>query len=42
MRFGIGMARRGWIQAGHVLNTRSVDAVRTFVARKRGAERGAR
>ena len=42
MRFGIGMARRGWIQAGHVLNTRGVDAVRTFVARKRGAERGTR
>jgi len=41
MRFGIGMARRGWIQAGHVLNTRGVDAVRTFVTRKRGAERGA-
>jgi hypothetical protein len=30
------MARRGWIQAGHVLNTRGADAVRTFVARKRG------
>jgi DNA polymerase (family 10) len=35
MRFGIGTARRGWIQAGHVLNARSVDEVRAFVARKR-------
>ena len=42
MRFGIGTARRGWIQASHVLNARSVDAVRAFVARKRGADRGAR
>ncbi len=36
MRFGIGTARRGWVQATQVLNTRSVDAVRAFVARKRG------
>ena len=36
MRFGVGTARRGWVQASHVLNTRSVDAVRAFVARKRG------
>jgi DNA polymerase (family 10) len=35
MRFGIGTARRGWVQASHVLNTRSADAVRAFVARKR-------
>jgi DNA polymerase (family 10) len=42
MRFGIGTARRGWIQASHVLNARGVDAVRAFVARKRGAGRGAR
>jgi DNA polymerase (family 10) len=35
MRFGIGTARRGWVQAAHVLNTRSVDGVRAFVARKR-------
>jgi DNA polymerase (family 10) len=34
MRFGIGTARRGWIQASHVLNARSVDAVRAFVLRK--------
>ena len=35
MRFGVGTARRGWMQAAHVLNTRSVDEVRAFVARKR-------
>jgi DNA polymerase (family X) len=35
MRFGIGTARRGWVQPSHVLNTRSADAVRAFVARKR-------
>ena len=35
MRFGLGTARRGWVQAAHVLNTRTVDAVRDFVARKR-------
>jgi DNA polymerase (family 10) len=38
MRFGIGTARRGWIEPSDVLNTRSVDDVRAFVARKR--ERG--
>ena len=36
MRFGIGTARRGWVEPGHVLNTRSVDDVRAFVAAKRG------
>ena len=35
MRFGLGTARRGWIEPHHVLNARSVDAVRAFVARKR-------
>jgi DNA polymerase (family 10) len=35
MRFGLGTARRGWIQPADVLNTRTVDAVREFVARKR-------
>jgi DNA polymerase (family 10) len=42
MRFGIGTARRGWVQAAHVLNARSVDAVRAFVARKRNGERAGR
>lgn len=35
MQFGVGTARRGWIEPQHVLNTRSVDDVRAFVARKR-------
>ena len=35
MRFGLGTARRGWVQAADVLNARDVDAVRDFVARKR-------
>lgn len=38
MRWGVGTARRGWAEPQHVLNTRSVDDVRVFVARKR--ERG--
>ena len=36
MQFGIGTARRGWIEPAHVLNTRPVGDVRAFVARKRG------
>jgi len=36
MQFGIGTARRGWIEPAHVLNTRPIDDVRAFVARKRG------
>lgn len=35
MHFGVGTARRGWIEPQHVLNTRGVDDVRAFVARKR-------
>jgi DNA polymerase (family 10) len=35
MRFGIGTARRGWVEPKHVLNTRGVDAIREFVAAKR-------
>lgn len=35
MRFGVGTARRGWIEPRHVLNTRSIDDIRAFVARKR-------
>jgi DNA polymerase (family 10) len=35
MRFGVGTARRGWIEPAHVLNTRTVDEVRAFVAAKR-------
>jgi DNA polymerase (family 10) len=36
MRFGVGTARRGWLEPSHVLNTRSANDVRAFVARKRG------
>jgi DNA polymerase (family 10) len=36
MRLGVGTARRGWVEPTHVLNTRSADAVRAFIARKRG------
>jgi DNA polymerase (family 10) len=35
MRFGVGTARRGWIEPRHVLNAGSVDDIRAFVARKR-------
>jgi len=36
MSFGIGTARRGWVRPEQVLNTRGVDAIRAFIARKRG------
>ena len=36
MRLGVGTARRGWVEARHVLNTRPVAEVRAFVAAKRG------
>lgn len=35
MAFGIGTARRGWIEPRHVLNTGSIHDIRNFVARKR-------
>lgn len=35
MRFGVGTARRGWVEPRHVLNAGGLDAVRAFVARKR-------
>lgn len=35
MRLGIGTARRGWVTAQHVLNTRGIADVREFVAAKR-------
>jgi DNA polymerase (family 10) len=35
MHFGVGTARRGWIEARHVLNTQSLAGVRAFIARKR-------
>jgi DNA polymerase (family 10) len=36
MRFGVGTARRGWVEPQHVLNTRDVASVRAFIADKRG------
>ena len=38
MHFGVGTARRGWLEAAHVLNTRGIGEIKAFVARKR--ERG--
>jgi DNA polymerase (family 10) len=35
MQFGVGTARRGWVEPSHVLNTRPVEDVRAFVAHKR-------
>ncbi|HEV8394929.1 MAG TPA: PHP domain-containing protein [Vicinamibacterales bacterium] len=36
MEFGVGTARRGWLEPRHVLNTKGVEEIRAFVARKRG------
>ena len=35
MRIGVGTAVRGGVEARHVLNTRSIDEIRAFVAAKR-------
>jgi DNA polymerase (family 10) len=35
MAFGVTMARRGWVEPRHVLNTRPLDAVRAAIAAKR-------
>jgi DNA polymerase (family X) len=35
MAFGIGTARRGWVEPRHVLNTRPLAEVRAFIAAKR-------
>ena len=39
MRFGIGTARRGWLEPKHVLNTRGIDEIRAFIARQRARSR---
>jgi DNA polymerase (family 10) len=39
MRFGVGTARRGWLEPRHVLNARPVQEVKAFVARKRARAR---
>ena len=31
LRFGLGQARRGWLEQGDVLNTRSLDALRPLL-----------
>jgi len=35
MQMGVGTARRGWVEARHVLNTLPLPDVRAFLARKR-------
>jgi DNA polymerase (family 10) len=35
MRFGIGTARRGWVEPRHVLNTRPAAEIRAFIQAKR-------
>ncbi len=35
MALGVGTARRGWVEPRSVLNTRSIDEVRSFIAAKR-------
>jgi DNA polymerase (family 10) len=37
MRLGIVTARRGWVEARHVLNTRSIGDVQAFIGRKRAS-----
>jgi DNA polymerase (family 10) len=39
MRFGVGTARRGWVEPRHVLNTRPLGDVLAFVAAKRAGGR---
>ena len=36
MRFGVGVARRGWCEAGHILNTKPLEEVEVFL--KHGTE----
>ena len=35
IRFGVGVAHRGWCQAEHVVNTRSVGEIRAFLEQDR-------
>jgi DNA polymerase (family 10) len=35
MRFGVATARRGWVTADRVLNTRPLGELRALLARKR-------
>ena len=36
LRFGVGQARRGWLEAKDVLNTRSLKELRPLLARTMG------
>jgi DNA polymerase (family X) len=36
VHFGIGMARKAWLEAGEILNTRSAEDVLAFVRKRRG------
>jgi DNA polymerase (family X) len=40
MELGIGTARRGWVEARHVLNARPLEEVRAFIRRKRSGAAG--
>ena len=42
MQLGVITARRGWVEARHVLNTRPIADVRAFIARKRATLNGSR
>ncbi len=35
IRFGVGVARRGWCEAGHILNTKSLSEVEAFFTQDR-------
>ncbi len=36
MRFGVGLARRGWCQAGDIINTWPLEEVKAFFKREKG------
>ena len=36
VHFGVGMARKAWLEAGEILNARSADEVIAFARRRRG------
>jgi DNA polymerase (family 10) len=36
VRFGVGVARRGWCEAEHILNTRPLEGVAAFLNQERG------
>jgi DNA polymerase (family 10) len=39
LRFGLGQARRGWLEKRDVLNTRTLAQLRSLLAKKRNAAR---